>query len=124
MGGLIIIIPILAFPIWLTATTGVRQSRKWVALRQWRQIAAAAVIGLALAVWLTLFVQYGHGIELRKGFPIPLLFFHPDDNTWGHTAVPGWILYLSMATDFLIGLTAPFIPYKIAEFLQQVKAEL
>ena len=79
---------------------------------------------LALAVWLTFFVQYGNGLEMRKGFPIPLLFFHPDDKTWTNTDLPVPLLYASIAADFLTGLAAPFIPYKIGEFMKQVKAEL
>jgi hypothetical protein len=124
MVGLIIIIPILAFDIWLFYTTGRRQARRWLELKQWRQIAAACAIGVALAVWLTFFVQYGNGPETRKGFPIPLLFFHPEDKTWTRTALPAALLYASIAADFLTGLAAPFIPYKIAEFLKQVKEEL
>ncbi len=124
MIGLIIIIPILAFDIWLFCTTGRRQARRWLELQQWRQIAAAGVIGVALAVWLTFFVRYGNGPEMRKGFPIPLLFFHPEDKTWARTALPVSLLYAGFAADFLTGLAAPFIPYKIAEFLKQVKAEL
>jgi hypothetical protein len=124
MGGLILIIPILAFNIWLFCTTGWRQVRRWFELKQWRQFAAACAIGLALAVWLTFFVQYGNGLEMRKGFPIPLLFFHPDDKTWTNTDLPVPLLYASIAADFLTGLAAPFIPYKIGEFMKQVKAEL
>jgi len=124
MVGLIIIIPILAFNIWLFCTTGRRQMRRWLELRQWRQIAAACAIGVVLAVWLTFFVKYGNGPETRKGFPIPLLFFHPDDKIWTRTDLPAALLYASAAVDFLTGLAAPFVPYKIAEFLKQVKAEL
>jgi len=124
MGGLIIIIPILAFNFWLAGTTGSRQVRRWLELKQWRQFGGACVIGLALAIWLTFFVQYGSGPELRKGFPIPLLFFHPEEKTWTQTALPAALIYASAAADFLTGLAAPFIPYKIAEFLKQVKAEL
>jgi hypothetical protein len=124
MVGLIIIIPILAFDIWLSCTTGRRQVGRWLELRQWRRIVAALATGLALAVWLTFFVQYGNGPEMRKGFPIPLLFFHPEDKTWARTALPASLLYAGVAADFLTGLAAPFIPFKIAEFLKQVKAEL
>jgi hypothetical protein len=124
MGGLIFIIPILAFDVWLSCTTGRRQMRRWLELKQWRRIVAAGAAGLALAVWLTFFVQYGNGPETRKGFPIPLLFFHPEDKTWTRTALPAALFYASAAADFLTGLAAPFIPSKIAEFLKQVKAEL
>jgi hypothetical protein len=124
MGGLIFIIPILAFDIWLCATTGRRQVRRWLELKQWPRLVAAFAAGLALAVWLTFIVQYGNGPVLRKGFPIPLLFFHPEDKTWMPTALPASLLHVSAAADFLTGLAAPFIPCKIAEFLRQVKAEL
>jgi len=124
MIGLLIIIPILAFNIWLSCTTGRRQARRWLELRQWRQIAAAGVIGLALAVWLTFYLHYGTGLEVRKGFPIPLFFFHAEDKTWTRTDLPAALFYASGVADFLTGLAAPFIPYKIAEFLKQVKAEL
>jgi hypothetical protein len=124
MIGLIIILPILAFNIWLSCTTGRRQVRRWLELGQWRQIAAASAIGLALAVWLTFFLRYGNGLEMRKSFPIPLHFFHPDDQTWTRAALPESLFYAGAVADFLTGLAAPFIPYKIAEFLKTVKAEL
>lgn len=125
MGGLIFIIPILAFDIWLSCTTGRQLVRCWREHKQWRQLAAAAVIGLALAVWLTFFVKYSSGSTLRvRGFPIPLVFFHLEDKTWTHTTLPAILPYAGGATDFLTGLAAPFIPYKIAEFLKKVKAEL
>jgi hypothetical protein len=125
MVGLIFIIPILAFDIWLSCTTGRRQVRRWLELKQWRQIIAAGVIGVALAVWLTFFLQYGNGPKMRiQGFPIPLVFFHLEDKGWTQTVLPASLPYVGTATDFLTGLAAPFIPYKIAEFLKTVKAEL
>ena len=125
MGGLILIIPILAFDIWLACTTGRRQVRRWLALRQWPRILAACAAGLALAVWLTFFVRYGNGPKMRiQGFPIPLVFFHLEDKTWTRTVLPSSLPYAGAAADFLTGLAAPFIPCKIAEFLKKVKAEL
>jgi hypothetical protein len=125
MGGLIIIIPILAFDIWLSWTTGRRQVRRWLELKQWRQITAAAAIGLALAIWLTFFLPYSFDPKMRViGFPIPLVFFHLDDKTWTRTVLPAALPYPGIVTDLLTGLAAPFIPYKIAEFLKAVKAEL
>jgi hypothetical protein len=124
MGGLILIIPILAFDIWLSCTTGRRQVRRWLELKQWPRIVAAFAAGLALAVWLTFFVQFDYAFEMHKGFPIPLLYFLPGGETWTRIDVPAPVLYAGAAADFLTGLAAPFIPYKIAEFLKQVKAEL
>jgi hypothetical protein len=125
MVGLIFIIPILAFNIWLACTTGRRQMRLWVELKQWRYIAGACAIGVALAVWLTFFVHYSNGPEMRiQGFPIPLVFFHLEDKIWTRTVLPASLPYVGALADFFTGLAAPFIPYKIAEFLKKVKAEL
>jgi len=125
MGGLILIIPILAFDVWLSCTTGRRQVRRWLELGQWREMAAAFVIGVGLAVWLTFFLKYSFDPKMRVvGFPIPLVFFHLEDKTWTQTVLPGALPYPGGVADFLTGLAAPFIPYKIAEFLKTVKAEL
>ena len=125
LGGLIFILPILAFDIWLSWTTGRRQVRLWVELGQWRQIAVACAIGMALAVWLTFYVKYSFDPKMRViGFPIPLVFFHLEDKTWTRTVLPAALPYAGGAADILTGLAAPFIPYKIAEFLKTVKAEL
>ena len=93
MGGLILILPILAFDLWLSCTTGRRQVRRWIELGQWRQIAAALAIGLALAIWLTFFLKYSFDPKMRVVcFPIPLVFFHLEDKTWTQTQLPAAFL--------------------------------
>jgi len=125
MVGLLFILPILAFDIWLSCTTGRRQLCRWLELRQWPRIVAALAAGLALATWLAFFLQYGNGPKMRvRGFPIPLVFFHLEDKIWTRTVLPSSLPYAGAAADFLTGLAAPFIPCKIAEFLKKVKAEL
>ncbi len=114
MGGLLLIVPVAAFDLWLAGTTGKRQLALWRARKEWRRLGAVAAAGLLLAVWLTFFLQYRIGPDLLKGFPIP----------WGHTRLPAAVTCLGAAADFLTGLAAPFIPFKIAEFLKEVKAEL
>jgi hypothetical protein len=114
MGGLFLIVPVLAFNLWLACTTGRRQISAWRIRKAWRPIAAAAAIGVCLALWLTFFLHYHHGPDTLTGFPIP----------WAHTTLPAPITALGAATDFLTGLAAPFIPFKVAEFLKEVKAEL
>ena len=121
MGGLLLILPIMAFDLWLAFTTGRRQLAQWGVPKHRRPLAAAAAIGLLLAFWLAFFVQYGDGAQLRvRGFPVPLAFFHIDVKTWTPAPTPA----LGAAADFLTGLAAPLIPFKIAEFLKTVKAEL
>jgi hypothetical protein len=125
MGGLLFILPIVAFDVWLCCTTGRRQLVVWIAHGNWRPLAAVAAAGLLLAVWLAFFVQYGNGPNLRlQGFPIPVAIFHLDDKAWTRTGPPPPLPACGAAADFLTGLAAPFIPFKIAEFLRLVKAEL
>jgi hypothetical protein len=114
MGGLLLIIPIMAFDVWLCCTTGRRQVGSWIERKDWRKIAAAAAAGLLLAIWLTFLLQYTYGGDRLKGFPIP----------WRHTTLPGGVAIAGAAADFLTGLAAPIIPFKVAEFLKEVKAEL
>jgi hypothetical protein len=70
-------------------------------------------------------VKYSFDPKMRViGFPIPLVFFHLEDQTWTRTVLPSSLPYAGGTADFLTGLAAPFLPYKIAEFLKTVKAEL
>jgi hypothetical protein len=125
MGGLLLILPVAAFDFWLACTTGRRQLAQWRAQRNWRYLGVAAGAGVLLAVWLAFFVKYSSGAGLRvQGFPIPVAFFHLDDKTWTRTVPPAPLPLLGLAADFLTGLAAPLIPFKIAEFLKAVKAEL
>jgi hypothetical protein len=125
MGGLLLILPILAFDVWLACTTGRRQLAEWKAQQNWRYPAAAFVAGLALGFWLAFYVKYSSGTQLRvEGFPIPVAFFHLDDKTWTRTTPPQLLYIFGVAANFLTGLAAPIIPFKIAEFLKVVKSEL
>jgi hypothetical protein len=125
MGGLLLILPVVAFDLWLSCTTGRRQLAEWRARQNWRHLAAAAAAALLLAVWLAFFVAYSSGAELRVvGFPVPVAFLHLDGKTWTRTTTPGLLHNLGVAANFLTGLAAPFIPFKIAEFFKVVKAEL
>jgi hypothetical protein len=74
MGGLLLILPLAAFDLWLSCTTGRRQLARWREQKNWRLPAAAAAAGLLLAVWLSFLVEYGGGSQLRCGaspFPWP-----------------------------------------------------
>jgi hypothetical protein len=125
MGGLFLIVPVVAFNIWLSCTTGKRQFQQWAVRGQRRRMLYFLGIGLVLAVLLTFFVRYQWDPDQRvQGFPIPLVFFHKDDKTWTRTTLPEVMPYIGGAADFLTGLVAPLIPFKIAEFLKIVKAEL
>jgi hypothetical protein len=125
MGGLFLIVPVVAFDVWLACTTGRRQLALWLAQKNWRHLSAAAAAGLLLAVWFAFFIKYNMGVAFRlQGFPIPVAFFHLDDKTWTHTTPPPPLPFLGAAANFLTGLAAPFVPFKIAEFLKVVKAEM
>jgi hypothetical protein len=125
MGGLFLILPIVAFDVWLACTTGRRQLAAWRAQKNWRHPTMAAAAGLLLGGWFAFFVKYSGGDQLRvEGFPIPVAFFHLDARVWTSTTPPAPLPQLGAAANFLTGLAAPLIPFKIAEFLKVVKAEL
>jgi len=125
MGALILILPVLAFDVWLLATTGKKQCQIWRQARAWPRLAAAAVIGLALGVWLSFFLEYKWGSAMRvTGLPVPVCFFHLEDGNWVDYPLPKAMQWAGCAVNFLTGLAAPFMPFKAAEFLRSVKAEL
>ena len=110
MGGLLLILPTLAFDIWLAVTTGKRQWRRWREKRAWRAMALAALCGVALAIGLTFVAHFGP----LRGFPIP----------WQHTSIPPLVSFAGAGADFLTGLVLPLVPFKVKEFIKEVKAEL
>jgi hypothetical protein len=125
MGAFVIILPVLAFDVWLLATTGKKQFKIWTQARAWPRLAGALTLGVALGVWLALFVEYKWGAGMRViGFPVPARFFHLADGNWCELSPPPAIQYLGWAANLLSGLAAPFLPFKAAEFLRSVKAEL
>jgi hypothetical protein len=125
MGGLILVLPVLAFDVWLSVTTGQRVIKRWISQGQWRFLVATAAIGLLLALWLTFFLHYSWSKEEKVvGFPVPRIFFALQDKAWVRTTLSGSLGFLGAVTDFITGLAAPFIPFKVAEFLKVVKAEL
>lgn len=127
MGGLIIIFPVLAFDAWLLATIGKKQFKIWTQGRAWPRLAGAAGLGVALGVWLAFFVQYRWDAQTRaEGFPIPDAFSSLQNGRWSAFLPPRSLALqlLGIAADFLSGLAAPLVPFKAAEFLRSVKAEL
>jgi hypothetical protein len=125
MGGLLLILPVVAFDVWMLCNTGLGKLSEWRVQKKWGHIAGLAAAGLLLGVWLSSFVKYGSGDQLRvEGFPIPVDFFHRDGTTWTRTTTPGLLHTLGVAANFLTGIAATFIPFKIAAFFKLVKAEL
>jgi hypothetical protein len=125
MGGLFLIVPVVAFDIWLSCTTGKRQFEQWAVRGKRRPMLYVLGIGLIVAVLLTFIVQYQWSPDQRvEGFPIPLVFFHREGKTWTRTTLPEAMPYIGGAADFLTGLAAPLIPFKVAEFIKKVQAEL
>ncbi|HEY3857598.1 MAG TPA: hypothetical protein VGO67_24715 [Verrucomicrobiae bacterium] len=125
MGGLFLIIPVMAFDVWIAFTTGRQQFRDWAAAGKQKSIFYCVGIGIVLAVALTFFVRYQWGADQRvRGFPVPLAFTFKDGDALKRTILPGSMEYVGVLADFVTGLVAPLIPFKIAEFIKAVKAEL
>jgi hypothetical protein len=125
MGALILMLPVLAFDLWLLATTGKIQLKKWARPgEQWR-IAAALALGAAIGIWLAFFVGYKWTDKMRvTGFPIPTVYFHLDDGKWNDFIPPPVVRWAGAGVNFLSGFAATMAPFRFAEFLRAVKAEL
>jgi hypothetical protein len=117
----LLIVPVLAaFDLWLwlhdrqTPATGALAC----AQKSWRRPAGAAAAGLLLG-----------GLAVRSWSNMAAMQPAPGAGAspfpWAAvTTLPGFVACLGAAADFLTGLAAPLIPFKIAEFLSEVKAEL
>jgi hypothetical protein len=80
---------------------------------------------VALGVGLAFFAKYKWGAAMRvAGFPIPCAFSNLQDGRWGDFTPPPPMRWSAAAVNLLTGFAAPMIPFKFAEFLQSVKAEL
>jgi hypothetical protein len=125
MGSFILIVPIVAFSIWLLATTG-----KKVVLRaekdgKWTRVLVPVVIGIALGWLFTFRVEYKIASTLRlHSFPVPTVFIYLQDSNWIHSPLPDAMRIVVEVTDFIFAIALAFFPFKLAEFVRQVKAEL
>ncbi len=125
MGALILIVPTLAFDVWLAVTVGKPQVHRLIHARAWPRLAAICGAGLALAVCCLFVIRYRWDAKTRVvGFPVPLIFFNLEDQTWVRSPAPSPWLYLGAATNVITGIALPFFPYKVAEFFRTVKREL
>jgi hypothetical protein len=123
MGSFILIIPILAFSVWLLIGTGNRLLREARATGQWLRVAAIVVAGIALGWWFTFSAEYKMGATLRlHSFPVPTVFIYLQDNQWVKSPLPAAIQFAVRVTDFLFGIALAVFPFKIVEFVKQVKA--
>ncbi|MGD1087035.1 MAG: hypothetical protein ABSA47_20050 [Verrucomicrobiota bacterium] len=125
MPALLLILPVLAFDLWLLATTGKKLFHKWARPGAWPRLAAAGAAGVALGVGLAFFVKYKWGPAMRvSGFPVPAAFSHLQDGRWDDSLPPAPLRWAALAVNLLSGLAAPALPFKFAQFLRSVKAEL
>jgi hypothetical protein len=125
MGSVVLILPILAFSGWLLATTGRRVLRETRGNGQWLKLITVILVGIALG-WLFAFrVQYKIAPTLRlHSFPVPSLFIYQQDSKWIDSPLRPPTDIIVQIVDFAFGIAVAFLPFKIAEFFREVKAEL
>jgi hypothetical protein len=125
MGSLILIVPILAFTIWLLATTGKRVFLKTRNDGKWTRVLIPFVLGIALGWFFAYRVEYKIASTLRlHSFPVPTIFIYQQDAKWVDSPLPDAMRTVVAATDFIFAIALAFFPFKIAEFVRQVKTEL
>jgi len=125
MGSIILILPILAFSVWLLATTGRRVCQQAITDDRWTRLLIVVVVGFVLGWLFTFRVHYKMGATLRlHSFPVPSLFTYLQDATWVDSPLPHSMQLAVYFVDFVFGIAIAFFPFKIAEFFRQVKAEV
>ena len=117
----------LAFDVWLLATTGKKQFNIWTQARAWPRLAGAVGIGLALGFgWPFSCNTNGTTKPASKVSRSLIAFSSLQDGKWS-VFLPTRsvaVQVLAVAANFFSGLAAPLLPFKAAEFLRSVKAEL
>jgi uncharacterized membrane protein len=125
MGSVILIVPMLVFSVWLLSTTGRRVFLKNRERAQLSRFALVVLIGLAIGAWFTFGVSYKMGATLRlRSFPVPTMFIYLQDSKWVESPLPPVMKGMVVATDFLFGVAFAFFPFKVMEFIRQLKTEL
>jgi hypothetical protein len=123
--GLILIIPVLAFDIWLLLTTGRRFLAQPPAPGRRRELTLMLCVGTALGIVFAFFAHYSLSKTFRiVGFPIPIALSQLEKDQWLNAQDPLAIRVLAQITDFISGFAVVLLPRKIGEFLDKVRQEL
>ena len=116
--GLIVILPLLAFAIWvLSKSVKLYRGRAWP--KGWVGLFwISAALGLALGVWCCGFAEW-EAMRFRR-LPIPIEYLHPEEG-WIPLEFPGYIRSLALFADFVLGvMMAMFtitVAMRLAEFM-------
>ena len=109
--GLIVILPLLAFAVWLLSkSVNLYRGRDWP--KGWVGLFwISAVLGLAMGVWCCGFAEW-EAMRFRR-LPIPIEYLHPEDG-WIPLEFPGYIRSLVLFADFVLGVMMAMFPITVA----------
>ncbi len=109
--GLIVILPLLAFAVWvLSKSVKLYRGRDWP--KGWVGLFwISAVLGLAMGVWCCGFAEW-EAMRFRR-LPIPIEYLHPEDG-WIPLEFPGYIRSLALFADFVRGVMMAMFPITVA----------
>jgi len=123
--GLILILPVAVFDVWILRSTAKETFQNCVAKKDWLRLALFLAAGIGLGIWFTFFVEYKLSAVMRlAGFPIPVTIINLQENHWVHAATPLPLRILGGATDFVTGIAVAFLPSKISELFAKLRGEL
>ena len=109
--GLIVILPLLAFAVWvLSKSVKLYRGRDWP--KGWVGLFwISAVLGLAMGVWCCGFAEW-EAMRFRR-LPIPIEYLHPEDG-WIPLEFPDYIRSLALFADFVLGVMMAMVPITVA----------
>jgi hypothetical protein len=125
MPALVLIIPVIAFDLWIFLATFRILSRNELGDIWRKRVPLLLIIGAACAVWFAFFRKFEVSGQTRvDGFPIPAHVSLLENNQWRVIPLPSWFPAVARAVDFITGFAVALLPVKLAAFMKVVKATL
>jgi hypothetical protein len=109
--GLLFVLLIAIPSVWITISTTkkVTYARN---MKLWFAFLILAVIGMVLGLLWTNW-QYHIGSKMRiQGFPMPLVFFHFEDNQWIDFPLPLYVSWPGFLANIVAGVAVCFLPFR------------
>jgi hypothetical protein len=122
--GLFLVVPVLAFSLWVIITTPRTLLREKFDRAWWIRLLVLTIIGVGVGTWFSFFKNY-ESEQLRfSGFPIPITIFREQEGVMRNISPPMFIQVLGRIANFLMGIALSMAPIKFAAFIIRERKEV
>jgi uncharacterized membrane protein YfcA len=92
--------------------------REW-----WKAFTILALVGLALGVFFSFFLEYKIANKRIAGFPIPVAISTLENGNWTREVLPASLRYPGLLTDLLSGIALCLVPIAVAAFFKENRGQ-